>query len=44
LRDAIGDRLRRDPSLADHDLEPMLDDIMAENVISFLRENWGRTR
>jgi microsomal dipeptidase-like Zn-dependent dipeptidase len=44
LRDAIAERLGRDPSLAGHDLEPMLDAIMAENVIAFLKDNWGRSR
>jgi len=44
VRDAIQGRLRRDPSLAGQDVEPMLDAIMAENVITFLRENWGVSR
>jgi len=44
LRDAIHDRLAHDPSLAGQDVEPMLDAIMAGNVIAFLRENWGRSR
>jgi microsomal dipeptidase-like Zn-dependent dipeptidase len=44
LRKAITERLDRDPSLAGQDVEPMLDAIMAGNVIAFLQANWGRSR
>ena len=44
LRRAIKTRLDRDPSLAGETVDPMLDAIMAENVITFLQENWGRSR
>jgi len=44
LRDAIAERLGRDASLAGRDVEPMLDAIMAENVITFMQDNWGRSR
>jgi len=44
LRKAITERLEHDPALADQDVAPMLDAIMAENAISFLRDNWGLSR
>jgi microsomal dipeptidase-like Zn-dependent dipeptidase len=44
LREAIHERFVRDPSLAGEDVEPMLDAIMAENVINFMQDNWGRSR
>ncbi|HET9235588.1 MAG TPA: membrane dipeptidase, partial [Candidatus Eisenbacteria bacterium] len=44
LRASLADELGRDPSLAGRDLGPILDAVLAENVIRFLSEHWGRSR
>ena len=44
LRDSLATELARDPELADRDHGPILDAILADNVIRFLNEHWGRSR
>ena len=44
LRASLTHELGRDPVLAGRDHGPILDAILADNVIRFLSEHWGRSR
>ena len=44
LRDSLATELARDPELAGRDHGSILDAILADNVIRFLNEHWGRSR